>query len=334
MGDVCILVTGGAGYIGAHTCKVLAENGYRPVVYDDLSTGHRAFLRFGEFVEGDIRDTSKLRETIANCRVKAVMHFAAYADVAESVAKPDKYYDNNVTGTLSLLRAMQEAECRKIIFSSSCAVYGQPAHNPIAETAPIKPINPYGETKAIAESILAYYRRAGGPNFIALRYFNACGADEGGTIGELRRAETHLIPRALLHILGHCPDFKVLGTDFDTPDGTPIRDYVHVNDIARGHVLALRAMIERSVSGAFNLGTGRGYSVRQVLNAISHETGATLSVGQGLRRPGDARMLVADARLANEKLGWSPQHSDLKKIISSAWRWHQKTHPMCLSHVK
>lgn len=327
MTEVSVLVAGGAGYIGSHVCKALAESGYRPVVYDNLSTGHRTFVRFGDFVEGDIRDTAKLRGAICTHRAQAIMHLAAHADVAESVADPGKYYDNNVEGSRSVLRAMQEANCSRIVFSSSCAVYGEPSQIPISEDAPISPISPYGVTKATVERMLADHRASHRLDFIALRYFNACGADDSGAIGELRDVETHLIPRALMHILGHCQDFRILGADFDTPDGTPIRDFVHVADIAEAHVMALGAMLSHDMCGAFNLGTGRGYSVKEVLDTISRETGVRLVVGEGPRRPGDPAVLVADAGLAKRKFGWSPRHADLCKIIRSAWRWHQKVHP-------
>lgn len=327
MTEVSVLVTGGAGYVGAHVCKALAESGYRPVAYDNLSTGHRTFVRFGEFVEGDIRDTVKLRDAIRTHRAQAIMHLAAHANVAESVADPEKYHDNNVEGSRSVLRAMRESSCTRIVFSSSCAVYGEPTQIPISEGAPINPISPYGTTKATVERMLADHRASHRLDFIALRYFNACGADDSGAIGELRDVETHLIPRALMHILGHCQDFRILGADFDTPDGTPIRDFVHVSDIAEAHVIALEAMLSQKMCGAFNLGTGRGHSVKEVLDAISRETGVRLVVREGRRRPGDPAALVADAGRATQQLGWSSRHSDLGEIIRSSWRWHQKVHP-------
>lgn len=326
MSGIPVLVTGGAGYIGAHACKALAEGGYAPIAYDNLSSGHRGFAQWGELVTGDIRDAQKLTETMRRHRIEAVLHFAAHADVGESVADPQKYYDTNVGGTLSLLGAMREAGCRRMVFSSSCAVYGQPARSPITEDTPPDPINPYGASKWMAERVLADHRAAYGLQFVALRYFNASGADAGGEIGELRTVETHLIPRALMHIQGHCDDFRIFGGDFDTPDGTAIRDYVHVCDLADGHVGALQAL-DRGVSGAFNLGTGRGHSVQQVLDVIGEETGIRLAAEQGPRRPGDPAVLVADATRATQQLRWSPRRSDLREIVRSSWRWHRKAHP-------
>ena len=271
-----ILVTGGAGYVGAHTCKALRRSGYMPVVFDNLSTGHRSFVRWGPFVQGDIRDHAAVLDAINYCKPKAVLHFAALSSVGESVSDPPKYYDNNVVGSLSLLRAMLDGGCRKLVFSSSCAVYGEPSEMPIRETSPLNPVNPYGASKMMVERILADYGRAYELQSIALRYFNASGADPDGELGELRDLETRLIPRAMMAIQGHISDFAVFGTDYDTPDGTAIRDYIHVSDLADAHVLALRRLIAGGAGGAFNLGTGQGYSVKQVLDAIAAETGRRL----------------------------------------------------------
>jgi UDP-arabinose 4-epimerase len=253
------------------------------------------------------------------------MHFAASAYVDESVGDPQKYYENNVGGSLSLLRAMLQAGCRSIVFSSTCAVYGEPNDTPICETAPKDPVNPYGSSKLMIERILGD-ARAYGLEFITLRYFNACGADPDAEIGELRDPETHLIPRAMMAIQGHITDFAVFGNDYPTPDGTAIRDYVHVSDLADAHVASLRRLLDDSGGGIFNLGTGRGFSVKQVLDAIRAETGQQLSMSLGPRRPGDPAILVADASLAASELGFRPQRSDLKTIIATAWSWHRKAH--------
>jgi UDP-glucose-4-epimerase GalE len=325
--DTSILVTGGAGYVGAHACKTLRRSGYTPVVFDNLSTGHRSFVRWGPFVQGDIRDHTAVLEAINYCKAKAVLHFAASACVGESVSDPRKYYDNNVAGSLSLLGAMLDAECRKLVFSSSCAVYGEPHELPIRETSALNPVNPYGASKLVVERILADYARAYALQSIALRYFNASGADSEIELGELRDPETHLIPRAMMAIQGHITDFAVFGTDYDTPDGTPIRDYIHVSDLADAHVLALRRLMAGGPGGTFNLGTGRGYSVKEVLDAVAMETGVRLNATAASRRPGDPPVLVADATLAKTELGFAPVSSDLKTIVQTSWAWHRRAHP-------
>ena len=325
--ETTILVTGGAGYVGAHACKALRRSGYTPVVFDNLSTGHRSFVRWGPFVQGDIRDHAAVLDAISYCKAKAVLHFAASACVGESVSDPRKYYDNNVAGSLSLLRAMLDAECRKLVFSSSCAVYGEPHDLPIRETSPLNPVNPYGASKLMFERVLADYALAYGLQSIALRYFNASGADPEIELGELRDPETHLIPRAMMAIQGHITDFAVFGTDYDTPDGTPIRDYIHVSDLAEAHVLALRRLMAGGPGGAFNLGTGQGYSVKEVLDAISTDTGVRLNAVEASRRPGDPPVLVADATLARTELGFAPAYSDLKTIVHTSWAWHRRAHP-------
>ena len=326
MNGSSILVVGGAGYIGAHTCKALSVAGYLPVTYDNLSTGHREFVKWGPLVEGDLSDASLLSRTIQEYRAQAVIHFAAHAYVGESVLDPQKYYENNVGGTLSLLRAMRDTGCKNIVFSSTCAVYGKPTLVPIAETEPTRPINPYGRSKLMVEEILDDYRAAYGFRSVALRYFNACGCDHSAGIGELRDPETHLIPRAMMHLLGHLPDFQVFGADFDTPDGTAIRDYVHVSDLADAHVAASRLILAGERSGVYNLGTGEGHSVSQVLDAISRETKLALSPAHGTRRAGDPPILVADPALAKSELGWSPSRSGLAEIVKSSWLWHQRVH--------
>ena len=297
-----VLVTGGAGYVGAHSCKALSEAGYLPVVVDNLSTGHESFVRWGPLVRADIRDHEALAHAFAAHNVSAVLHFAASAYVGESVTDPRKYYENNVGGALSLLRAMTDAGCRKIVFSSTCAIYGEPATVPIREDTPQDPVNPYGASKAMVERILDDYARAYGLGVVALRYFNACGADPDGEIGELRDPETHLIPRAMMAIQGHIADFAVFGTDYATADGTAVRDYVHVSDLADAHVASVRRLLEGGAGESYNLGTGRGYSVKQVLDAIAAETGEELKVRKGPRRPGDPPLLVADATLARRDL--------------------------------
>ena len=327
MSSSAILVTGGAGYVGAHTCKALRRAGYIPVVFDNLSTGHKSFVRWGPFVPGDIRDTDAVRHTIGAYQIEAVLHFAASAYVGESVADPQKYYENNVEGSLSLLRAMLEAGCRSLVFSSTCAIYGEPAEIPIGETTTQNPVNPYGASKGMVERILCDYQRAHEMSAIALRYFNASGADPECEVGELRDSETHLIPRAMMAIQGHISDFAVFGTDFPTPDGTAIRDYIHVSDLADAHVAAVQRLFAGKTGGAFNLGTGCGYSVKQVLDAIAAEAGEGLSVSNAPRREGDPPVLVADASLSRRELGFTPRLSDLKTIVQTAWAWHRRAHP-------
>ena len=327
MSSSAILVTGGAGYVGAHTCKALRRAGYTPVVFDNLSTGHKSFVRWGPLVRGDIRNTKSLLNAIHSYNPDAVLHFAASAYVGESVADPRKYYENNVAGSLSLLGAMLEEGCRKLVFSSSCAIYGEPAEIPICETTPQNPVNPYGASKAMVERILRDYQRAHEIRVIALRYFNASGADPESELGELRDPETHLIPRAMMAIQGYIPDFAVFGNDYPTPDGTAIRDYIHVSDLADAHVAALHHLLAGKAGGAFNLGTGRGYSVKQVLDAIADETGERLSVSNAPRREGDPPVLVADASLSHAELGFAPRLSDLKTVVQTAWAWHRQAHP-------
>lgn len=317
-----VLVTGGAGYIGSHTCKALAAAGYQPVVFDNLSTGHRDFVKWGPLIEGDIRDTEAVEAALRAHEAQAVMHFAALAEVGESVKDPQKYYDNNVAGTLSLMTAMVRAGCRAMVFSGSCSVYGEVEKVPIAETAPIAPINPYARTKRMIEQALEDFGAAYGMRSVTLRYFNACGADPDGELGERHDPESHLIPRAILAVLGKIDDFQVFGSDFATPDGTPIRDYIHVSDLAAAHLSALKLLLSGHQGGVFNLGTGHGHTVRQVLAAIEAEAGRKLPAITGGRRAGDPTALVADARLAQAVLGFNPTHSDLATIVRTAWAWH------------
>jgi UDP-glucose-4-epimerase GalE len=322
-----ILVTGGAGYIGAHACRALAAVGYRPVVYDNLSTGHRAFVS-GPLVVGDLLDKATLARAFAEHNIAAVMHFAAASLVGESVADPQKYYLNNVVGTLSLLDVMRGARCTRLVFSSTGAVYGHADSKALPETFPCAPINPYGASKWMIERLLADYRSAYDFGAFCLRYFNASGADTSRDIGELRENETHLIPRAMMALQGHVSDFAVFGDDYDTPDGTAIRDYIHVTDLAAAHVAALELLMQGHPGGTFNLGTGKGLSVREILAAIAGVTGRAVPHAIKPRRPGDPAYLVADPIAARTVLKFAPSHSDLATIIRTAWAWHQKAHPL------
>lgn len=323
----CVLVAGGAGYIGGHTCKALSAAGFDVVTFDNFTTGHRDFVRWGPVVEGDIHDSSAIADAIRTYDAKGVLHFAACAYVGESVVDPQKYYDNNVGGTLSLLRGMMAAGCRNLVFSSTCAIYGQPDQVPIRETTSPNPVNPYGASKLMVERILSDYARAYDLRSIALRYFNACGADQDGDIGELRDPETHLIPRAMMALQGHVDDFQVFGSDYPTEDGTAIRDYIHVSDLADAHVAALGLLLDGHPGGAYNLGTGQGYSVKDVLDAIEAETGEVLPAAKGPRREGDPAVLIADPTQAQQILGFRPRYSDLETIVRTAWAWHRRAHP-------
>jgi len=321
-----VLVTGGAGYIGSHACKALAAAGYRPVCYDNLVYGHPWAVRWGPLEHGDIADRDRLDAVLSRHRPVAVMHFAAYAYVGESVLDPGKYYRNNVLGSLCLLEAMRDHGIQRLVFSSTCATYGVPRQVPIDEEHPQLPINPYGASKLMVERMLADFALAHGIGSVALRYFNAAGADPEGEIGEAHDPETHLIPLVLDAAAGVRPEVNVHGTDYDTPDGTCIRDYIHVSDLASAHLLAL-ARLERlvganAVSLAYNLGNGRGFSVREVIAGAQAVTGRQVEVRHGPRRPGDPPRLVGDARRAVQELGWWPRHADLRQIIATAWQWH------------
>ncbi len=330
-----VLVTGGAGYIGSQTAKALAREGYQPVLLDNFSSGHRWAAVWGRLVEGDLADVDLVRRTLVEHKATAVIHFAASIQVGESVSSPRQYFWNNVVNTLKLLDAMQGAEVRHIVFSSSAAVYGNPETTPIPEEHPQCPINPYGETKLMMERALKWYGEAYGLRWMALRYFNACGADFGGELGEEHDPETHLIPLVIRAALGRSPYVEVYGNDYPTPDGTAIRDYIHVVDLAEAHVRALRYLLDRGESGALNLGTGEGLSVREVIAAVDRVVEAArrqglaipherVPVRDGPRRAGDPPFLVADPRRASEVLGWTPQHSSLDCIVQSAWNWHVK----------
>lgn len=318
-----VLVTGGAGYVGAHACKALRQAGYTPVVYDNLSTGREAAVRWGPLVVGDTRDGPRVAEAIRSFGTEAVLHFAAASLVGESMRDPVAYFSNNVGGLLGVLEAMQASDCRTLVFSSTAAVYGHGEGRPLSEASQTRPINPYGRSKLMCENILADAAGAGVLRYVALRYFNAAGADPDGEIGEDREVETHLIPRAILAMQGRLSDFAVFGADFDTPDGTAVRDYVHVADLADAHVAALRALSDGAPSGVFNLGAGQGHSVGEVLREIERIGGGSLGAPEGPRRPGDPAVLIADATAAGTVLGFRPARSDLTSIVQSAWRWHQ-----------
>ena len=319
-----ILVTGGAGYVGAHASKALARAGWLPVVYDNLSRGRREAVRWGPLVEGDIADRARLAAAMAEHRVVAVMHFAAFAYVGESVGDPALYYRNNLAGTLSLLDAMRDAGIAEIVFSSTCATYGTPDRVPIAESAPQRPVNPYGETKLAIERALHWYGEAYGLRSAALRYFNAAGADRDGEIGEAHDPETHLVPLVLEAALGRRAAIEIFGTDYPTPDGTAIRDYIHVEDLARAHLLALERLRAGGGSIALNLGTGQGHSVREVIAAAEWVCGRPIPVREAPRRLGDPPSLVADPSLAAQALGWRAQSSDPETIVATALAWHRR----------
>ncbi|MEN9228583.1 MAG: UDP-glucose 4-epimerase GalE [Gloeomargarita sp. HHBFW_bins_205] len=323
---MAVLVTGGAGYIGSHTCKALAQAGYQPVVLDNFSTGHPWAVRWGPWVRADLADRDKLLEVLHQYDIQAVMHFAANAYVGESMAQPAKYYRNNLVHTLNLLEAMVAVGVRTIVFSSTCATYGIPQWLPLTEDHPQQPVNPYGETKRAIEQALHWFSQAYGLRYAALRYFNAAGADPEGELGECHDPETHLIPRLLLSLLGGEP-VTIFGTDYPTPDGTPVRDYIHVTDLAAAHVQALDYIQTHDTNLILNLGTGRGYSVRQVIETVEQVTGQKLAMQAGPRRPGDPPILVADVTRAQRVLGWQPRYSDLPTIIATAWRWHQQHRP-------
>jgi UDP-arabinose 4-epimerase len=317
-----VLVTGGAGYIGSHACKALADADFCPVTIDNLCLGNREFVRWGPLITVDIRHVDAMADTIRSYQAVGVMHFAAFAQVGESVSDPLKYYENNVQGTLALLTAMRQTGLRKIVFSSSCAVYGSPSVTPISEQTPTQPVNPYGRSKLMCETILTDFVAAYGFERIALRYFNACGADPKAGIGESPGTATRLITRAILAMLGRVDDFVVNGSDFPTPDGTAVRDYIHVSDLADAHVVALRHLLDGHTGDCFNLGTGKGYSIKEVLNVIAQATNRSFTASTGPRRPGDPAELVADANLVRKKLGFAPKRSDIRTIVNDAWQWH------------
>jgi UDP-glucose-4-epimerase GalE len=320
-----VLVTGGAGYIGSHAAKALRRAGYTTVIYDDLSAGHREAALGSPIVEGDIRDVDAVRRAIRESGASAVMHFAAWLAVSDSVRDPSGYYRNNVTGTLGTLEAMAAEGCRRFVFSSTCAVYGEPVRTPIDESHPTTPINAYGQTKLAIEHALPHFERAYGIRSIRLRYFNAAGADAEGQLGEDHAPEIHVIPRAFDAALGGAP-LEIFGEDYPTPDGTCLRDYIHVSDLADAHVRALARLEQDGPSATYNVGTERPSSVRQVIDAVERVTGRTVSRRSASRRPGDPAVLYASARRIREDLGWTPQRPELEVIVADAWRWHS-SHP-------
>lgn len=322
-----VLVTGGAGYIGSHTVKALLQSGDSVVVFDDLSTGHReAVAEDVPFVQGDVTDEAALSEAIRKYEIDAVMHFAAKSLVGESMQHPAKYYTNNVAGGVALLEAARKHGVKHIIFSSTAAVYGEPETTPIDEDHPLRPESVYGRTKLAFEQMLADYTMVYPLTYAALRYFNAAGADHEGQIGEDHNPETHLIPLVLQTALGQRDSLTIFGTDYPTPDGTCIRDYIHVTDLADAHVLALKALEAGAPSNVYNLGNGNGFSVREVIETAEKVVGKEIPVVEGERRPGDPAVLVASSKRAKEVLGWNPRFPSLQEIVKSAWAWH-KDHP-------
>jgi UDP-glucose-4-epimerase GalE len=316
-----VVVTGGAGYIGSHTCKALALAGHRPIVFDNLSQGHRSAVKWGPLFQGELEDGATLRRILDRSHAEAVIHFAAHAYVDESIRHPRKYFHNNVVNSFRLIEAVHDVGIPTFVFSSSCAIYGVPLQTPIPETHPHHPISPYGESKLFVERALRWSGEADGLRWMALRYFNAAGADPEGEIGESHEPETHIIPLAVGAALGEHPRFDLYGTDHPTPDGTAIRDYIHVSDLARAHVLALEYLAGGGEERALNLGTGTGYSVRDVIACVERVTGRSVPVRERPRRRGDPPTLVADARRAGEILGWSPECEDLEAIIAGAAAW-------------
>lgn len=318
-----VLITGGAGYIGSHTCKALAALDYLPISLDNLTYGHPWAVQWGPFINGDIADSEVLDQIFSEYQPIAVIHFAGYAYVGESVEHPAKYYQNNVAGSISLLEAMRRHGCKIIIFSSSCTTYGIPLLVPIPENHPQLPINPYGRSKLMVEQIIQDYESAYGLRYAILRYFNAAGADPEGQIGEDHDPETHLIPILLQTVLGQRNYTEVYGADYDTPDGTAIRDYIHVTDLAGAHILALKHLSQSRQNLRINLGTGQGHSVMDIIGAVEQVTGKLVAYRLVGRRPGDPPALVARADSAATLLGWKPQFSDIKETVATAWNWHQ-----------
>jgi UDP-arabinose 4-epimerase len=318
-----VLVPGGAGYIGSHTCKALAAAGYLPVTLDNLVYGHRDAVRWGPLVQADLADRAGIERVLRDHRISAVVHFAAYAYVGESMADPGRYFQNNVTCSLNLLDAMHATDVRRLVFSSTCATYGIPDAVPITEDTPQRPVNPYGESKLMVERAMHWHGVAHGLKSIALRYFNAAGADAAGELGERHDPETHLIPLAIDAALGLAPPLKVMGTDYDTPDGTAVRDYVHVTDLADAHVRALAHLERGGASAALNLGTGQGRSVRDVIAMVERITGLKVPRTDAPRRAGDPPVLVAAPGRARALLGWQPAWSDLETIVRTAAAWHR-----------
>ncbi len=321
-----VLVTGGAGYIGSHACKVLKAEGYIPVTYDNLCTGWQEAVKFGPFEQGDLRDRARLDEVFAKCKPAAVMHFAALSQVGESMQNPGAYWDNNVRGSLTLWQAAVAAGCLNVVFSSTCATYGDQDNVVLDEDSAQLPINAYGASKRAIEDMLSDFEAAHGLRHVIFRYFNVAGADPEAEVGEFHQPETHLVPLMLDAIDGKRDALTIFGTDYETPDGTCIRDYVHVMDLVEAHVLGLRWLEEGKDSRVFNLGTGTGFSVREVVQASGTITNRDVPIVEGERRPGDCTKLVSGSTRAETELGWRPRRSDLEVMISDAWRWHQTGH--------
>ncbi len=320
-----ILVCGGAGYIGSNMTALLAGEGHEPVVFDNLSKGHRAAVRDVELIVGDLADYDLLVKTLKKRHIEAVMHFAAWIEVGESVREPLKYYRNNTSNTQNLLSAMEATGVGKFVFSSTAAVYGMPETVPITEDMPKAPINPYGDSKWAVERMCHYQSDAGRLHYAALRYFNACGAGNDGLCGEDHRPESHLIPLTIQAAMGRRPDIRIYGTDYETPDGTCVRDYIHVDDLCRAHLLALRKLDEQAEQ-VYNLGNGQGYSVREVIDTVRRVAGREFKVVETGRRPGDPAFLTSDATKIRRELGWTARKPDLETMVATAWQWHNE-HP-------
>ena len=319
-----ILIVGGAGYIGSHVNKVLNERGYETIILDNLSYGHEESVKWGTLCKCDLANINEVDDIFTKYDINAVMQFSSFIDVGESVRNPEKYYNNNVVNTMNLLNVMLKHDVKKFIFSSTCATYGIPQKIPLTENLPQNPINPYGWTKLMVERILKDYDTAYGLKSVILRYFNASGADESGIIGEWHNPETHLIPLILDAAMGKREDIKIFGTDYDTPDGTCIRDYIHVTDLADAHILSLEYLNKNNQSNQFNLGNGQGFSVREVIESVKRVTGRNFNVTQTQRREGDPAILIGSSKKAKDTLGWDPQYVNIDKIIETAWNWHQK----------
>ncbi len=319
-----ILVAGGAGYIGSHTAKELIKEGFEVVVFDNFSTGKKELLVGGELFEGDLMHKESIKKALGSKNIEAVLHFASLIQVGESYADPRKYYTHNLITSLNLLDVMLEAGVKYFVFSSSAAVYGEPLQNPIPESHPLNPFNPYGQTKFFVEKVIQDYERAYGLKFISLRYFNAAGADPEGHLGELHDPETHLIPNILLFLLGKKRKFEIFGKDFPTKDGTAVRDYIHVTDLAKAHVLSLKKLLKSPQSEFINLGTNKGYSVLEIINITEEITGEKVLYTESPRREGDVPVLLASREKAEKILGWKLYHSNIETIIETAWNWHRK----------
>jgi UDP-glucose 4-epimerase len=319
-----ILIVGGAGYIGSHVNKALNKKGYETIVFDNLIYGHKEFVKWGKFYMGDLKNRDDIERVFKENHIDAVMHFSAYTYVGESVKNPSKYYTNNLINTINLLDLMVKYNIKKFIFSSSCATYGVPLEIPITEAHPQNPVNPYGKTKFMVEKVLEDYDRAYGLKYVNLRYFNAAGADPDSEIGEWHDPETHLIPLAIYNAIGINSNITVFGTDYKTDDGTCVRDYIHVNDLASAHILALEYLMSEKKSNSFNLGNGNGFSVKKILDVVESKSGKKLNIIYGPRREGDPAVLVGSSKKAYEVLGWKPFYDRIDLIVETAYNWHKK----------